>query len=186
MPRRKLDARLSQQDWLENALTVLSKKGRAGLSIQDLSAALGVSRGSFYWHFKDRKHFIHTLLEYWHEEYTAAVTVVVGRQKVSAEERLARILRVVHDQELTHHDLTMRTLAILDPQFSRSVRKADNFRLNFLRGLFEEMGFTEIEVQVRARACLAYMTMEHDIFDKLDRKHRSDLVDHLHAFLVRK
>ena len=49
-----------------------------------------------------------------------------------------------------------------------------------------EMGFTDNEVQMRARACLAYMTVEHDLFDNLDRKHRSVLVDHLHAFLVRK
>jgi AcrR family transcriptional regulator len=186
MPRRKSDQRLSQQDWLENALTVLSKKGRAGLSIKDLSEALGVSRGSFYWHFKDRNHFIHALLEYWYEEYTAGAPAAIGRDSGTAEERLLRLLRLVHDHDLTRHDLTMRTLAILDPQFSRSVRKADRFRLDFVQSLFVEMGFSKNEVHVRARSCLAYMTMEHDMFDKLDRKHRSDLVGHLHAFLVRK
>jgi AcrR family transcriptional regulator len=186
MPRKKSDPRLSQQDWLENALTVLSKKGRAGLSIKDLSAALGVSRGSFYWHFKDRNHFVHALLEYWYEEYSAGAPAAIGRDSGSAEERLMRLMRLVHDHELTRHDLTMRTLAIRDPQFSRSVRKADRFRLDFIKSLFVEMGFTDNDVKVRARACLAYMTMEHDIFDQLDRKHRSDLVDHLHGFLVKK
>ena len=86
----------------------------------------------------------------------------------------------------TRHDLTIRSLATLDPQFSSTVRKADRFRLDFVESLFVEMGFTENEVRVRARACLAYMTVEHDLFDKLDRKHSSDLVDDLHAFLVRK
>ena len=184
--RRTSSQRLSQQDWLENALTVLSKKGRAGLSIQGLSEALGVSRGSFYWHFKDRNDFIHTLLGYWYEEYTVGATTAVERVGGTAEERLARLMRLVHDHELTRHDLTMRTFATVDPQFSRSVRKVDRFRLDFVQSLFAEMGFIESEVQVRARTCLAYMTMEHDMFDKLDRKHRSDLVDHLHAFLVRK
>jgi hypothetical protein len=48
------------------------------------------------------------------------------------------------------------------------------------------MGFTDNELKIRARACLAYMTVEHHMFDNLDRKHHSDLVTSLHAFLVRK
>ena len=178
--------RLSRQDWLENALAALSEKGQAGLSIQGLSAELGVSRGSFYWHFKDRNDFVHALLEYWYEEYTAVAPTEVGRDGGTAEERLARLMRLVHDQKLTRHDLTIRSLATRDLQFSRTVRKADRFRLDFVQSLFVEMGFTENELRIRARACLAYMTVEHELFGKLDRKHRSDLVDELHAFLVRK
>ena len=95
-------------------------------------------------------------------------------------------MRLVHAQDLTRHDLTMRSLATLDSQFSRIVRKTDRFRLDFIESLFEEMGFTDDELRIRSRACLAYMTVEHIMFDPLDRKHRSTLVDHLHAFLVRK
>ena len=186
MSRGKSAQRLSRQDWLENALTVLSKKRQAGLSIQGISEALGVSRGSFYWHFKDRNHFIYALLEYWYEEYTAGVLTAIGRDGGAAEERLARLMRLVHDQGLTRHDLTIRSLATLNPQFAKSVRKADRFRLDFVESLFVEMGFIENEVMVRARACLAYMTVEHDLFDKFDRKHRSDVVDDLHALLVKK
>ena len=186
MSRGTSAQRLNRQDWLENALTVLSKKGRAELSIQGLSAALGVSRGSFYWHFKDRNHFIHALLKYWYEEFSAGTPAAVERDGGTAEERLARLMRLVYDQGLTRHDLTIRSLATLDPQFSRTVRKADRFRLDFIQSLFVEMGFAKNEVRIRARACLAYMTVEYDVFDKLDRKHRSDLVDDLHAFLVRK
>jgi len=164
----------------------LSKKGSAGLSIQSLSESLGVSRGSFYWHFKSRADFIKALLEYWYEEYTAGAPTAVGRDGGTAEERLARLMRLVHDQDLKRYDPTLRSLAALDPQFARSVRKVDRFRLDFIRSLFMEMGFTEDDVQIRARACLAYMTVEHDLFDDLDRKHRSNLVEGLHALLVKK
>ncbi len=186
MGRKKTNHRLSREDWLENALTVLSKEGRAGLKIQGLSAALGVSRGSFYWHFEDRHDFIRALLEYWYEEYTVGAIAAVKRESGSAEEKLAMVMRMVHDQNLTRHEFTIRSLASLDPQFSRMVRKTDRFRLDFLESLFMGMGFTDNELKIRARACLAYMTVEHDLFDNLDRKHRSDLVDDLHAFLVRK
>ncbi len=93
---------------------------------------------------------------------------------------------MVHDQNLTRHEFTVRSLASLDPQFSRMVMKTDRFRLDFIESLFMEMGFTDNELKIRARACLAYMTVEHHMFDNLDRKHSSDLVTSLHAFLVRK
>ncbi len=185
MVREKTGQRLSREDWLENALIVLSKKGQAGLRIQGLCEALGVSRGSFYWHFKDRDDFIQKLVRYWYEKHTNAPTAV-ERDGGSAEERLARLIRLVHDRDLTRHDLTIRSLAAFDPKVAKWVRKAVRFRLDFIQSLFVEMGFTEIEVRIRARACLAYMTSEHIMFDQLDRKHRSDLVDRLHAFLVRK
>ena len=186
MGQKKTAQRLSREDWLENALTVLSRKGQAGLKIQGLAAALGVSRGSFYWHFTDRDDFIHSLLDYWYEEYTAGAPSAVGRDGGSPEERLLRLMRLVHDQDLTRHDLTIRSLAALDSHFSRTVNKVDRFRLDFIQSLFAEMGFTGDQLQIRARACLAYLTVEHIMFDRLDRKHRSDLVDSFHAFLVRK
>ncbi len=186
MARKKTGQRLSREDWLENALIELSRTGQAGLRIEGLSAALGVSRGSFYWHFEDRNDFIHALLEYWYEEYTAGAPAIVGRDGGSAEERLLRLMRLVHDQDLTRHDLTVRSLATLDSQFSRTVKKVDRFRLDFIQSLFAEMGFTDDQLRIRARACLAYLTVEHIMFDQLDRKHRSTLVDGLHAFLVRK
>ena len=183
---RKSDQRLTRQEWLDNALAALSEKGQAGQSIQDLSETLGVSRGSFYWHFKDRDDFVHALLEYWYEEYTAVAPVAVERDGGTAEERLARLMRLVHEQDLTRYDLTIRSFASRDPQFARWVRKADRFRLEFIESLFEEMGFTENEMRIRARSCLAYLSTEHELFDKLDRKHRSELVNDLHVFLVRK
>ena len=95
-------------------------------------------------------------------------------------------MRLVHEQNLTRYDLTIRSIASRDSQFARWVRKADRFRLDFIESLFEEMGFTENALRIRARSCLAYLSSEHDLFDKLDRKHRSDLVNDLHAYLVRK
>ncbi len=46
---------------------------------------------------KDRNHFIYALLEYWYEEYTAGVPTAVGRDGGTAEERLARLMQLVHE-----------------------------------------------------------------------------------------
>ena len=56
--------RLTKEMWLEKALEVLKTQGSAKLHIASLSKDLGVSKGSFYWHFKDRSDFIHALVRF--------------------------------------------------------------------------------------------------------------------------
>ena len=50
-------ARLSREGWLARALEVLGKKGAGQLAVESLARQLGVTKGSFYWHFRDRDDF---------------------------------------------------------------------------------------------------------------------------------
>ena len=186
MKRRTSSQRLSREIWLNKALDVLSQEGQAGLRIQGLCTALGVSRGSFYWHFEDRDDFIHALLDYWHAEYTVTATEFVAQEGGTAVERLAKIVRFVHDRNLTRYDLVIRSWAASDRKVAKSLRKTDQFRLSFLESLFREIGFSGIEVEIRGRTCLSFMTLENTMFKRLDRKYRADLIDELLAFLLRK
>ena len=111
---------------------------------------------------------------------------MVTRGGGTAEERLSTIIATVHEQYLTRYDMVFRSLATIDADIAKAVKKADAFRLKYIKGLFAEMGFTDNEREIRARTCLSFMTVEAHMFDKLDRKHRDDLVDDLLAFLVRK
>ena len=63
-------ARLSKEEWLARALEVLGKKGAGELTIESLARRLGVTKGSFYWHFKDRADFFRQLIEFWDENFT--------------------------------------------------------------------------------------------------------------------
>jgi AcrR family transcriptional regulator len=56
--------RLSQGAWLEKALEILANEGEKKLSIVHLAKLMGVTKGSFYWHFKNRKDFTETLIHY--------------------------------------------------------------------------------------------------------------------------
>ena len=48
-----MDVRLTKQDWINSGLRTLATEGASALKVGAMAAALGVSRGSFYWHFKD-------------------------------------------------------------------------------------------------------------------------------------
>ena len=183
---RKSGARLTREDWLKQALAVLSKKGQAGMGIEMLSAAIGVSRGSFYWHFENRSDFVRALLQHWFENYTLSVPDLVNHDGGSAEERLARLFDVIHGQKMTKYDVAIRSWALHDRDVDQRVAETDRYRLAFIKGLFSEMGFVENELEIRARSCLSFLTLEHSVFDKLDQMHRADLIDTLLEFLIRK
>lgn len=57
--------RLAQRDWLDAALTALASGGHETLRAELLSKRLGVSRGSFYWHFADVAAFHKAVLARW-------------------------------------------------------------------------------------------------------------------------
>ena len=157
--------RLSREQWLHRALEVLAREGSARLSIEHLSAALGVSRGSFYWHFADRSDFVHALLDYWHETYTLPVAQKIGAEGGDAEDKLRRLILAVHDQDLSRFDMPLRVWASHNPEVATLIERTDQFRMDFVRNLFADMGFEGRELDVRARSCIAYLTLERRMFE---------------------
>ncbi len=65
---------LQRFDWLQRALTVFVSEGIDAVRITRLADDLGVTRGSFYWHFENREDLIDALVSYWKDKNTAAIT----------------------------------------------------------------------------------------------------------------
>ena len=61
------DARLGPEEWVRAGLKALAKSGASALKADKLAAGLGVSRGSFYWHFADVPAFHAAVLKRWRE-----------------------------------------------------------------------------------------------------------------------
>ena len=51
----KKRTKLSRDDWLASSMDALLLEGVEGIHIEPLAKRLGVTKGSFYWHFKDRQ-----------------------------------------------------------------------------------------------------------------------------------
>jgi AcrR family transcriptional regulator len=150
-------ARLSREEWLARALEVLGKKGAGQLTVESLARQLGVTKGSFYWHFTDRADFFRQLIEYWDERFTQTVTTEISELGGSAEERLLELMRLVHSKRLDRFEMPVRAWAQQNPALAPLVRKVDRHRTLFVRSLFLEMGFDEDEADMRTRIFLTYM-----------------------------
>ena len=150
-------ARLSREEWLARALKVLGKKGAGDLTVESLARQLGVTKGSFYWHFMDRADFYRQLIEYWDEHFTHTVITEITGRGGTAEERLFELMQLVHSKRLDYLEMPVRAWAQQNPALAPLVRSVDRHRTLFVRSLFLEMGFDEDEAEMRTRIFLTYM-----------------------------
>ena len=67
MVSRIMPYQLSVKDWLDQGLKTLAANGAGALKAESLAKAMGVSRGSFYWHFPDIAAFRTAILAHWRE-----------------------------------------------------------------------------------------------------------------------
>ena len=71
--RKSVVDRQSKKSWLDAALKALASGGIDRVRVESLAKNLGVTKGSFYWHFKDREQFLDELLNFWAEQSTQTV-----------------------------------------------------------------------------------------------------------------
>ena len=149
--------RLNREQWLARALEVLGKKGSSELTVESLAQKLGVTKGSFYWHFKDRANFFRQLIEYWDEHFTQTVITKVTDQGGTPEERLLALMQLVQTKRLDRFEMPIRAWAQQNSKLAPLVRSVDRHRILFVSTLFQEMGFDEGEADMRTRIFLTYM-----------------------------
>ena len=161
MSRRKITTgrrtgRYDQESWLQAALDVLASEGRAGLRIEDIAKQLGVTKGSFYHHFQSRADFVSKLSAYWAERYTNYVIQLAGKFPGRGADKLFEVMRLVQEQELDKYDIAFRSWAAQNSHVAVVVRQVDLSRYKFIRSLFEDMGFSGVDLETRTRAWLVY------------------------------
>ena len=176
--KSKANERLSRDEWLAQALDILAHEGQAKLRIETICAALGVTKGSFYWHFKDRDDFLRSVVQFWSDSFTDPVMERVASLDGTAREQIKALMRVVSEGRFARYDVSIRAWAAQDPDLlSAIVKEVDKRRLAFVANLFVEMGFEGSEAEMRARALIAYVTYEESVLAKSDKKARIALLD---------
>jgi AcrR family transcriptional regulator len=146
--------RLTAQDWVDFALKTLARTGFDALKADVLARQLGISRGSFYWHFADLGTFHTRVIEHWKQAATEAIIGDIERY-AAPEERFAALLRHAfgHGASL---EIRMRTWAQSNAEAARAVSDIDLRRQEYIERLFVEAGVAP--ALATARAQLVYWT----------------------------
>jgi AcrR family transcriptional regulator len=180
----KQKKKLTRTKWLEFALEILTKEGNTKLRIDHLVQCMGVTKGSFYWHFKNRDDFLLSLIEHWAKVSTLVVVEHMKQVQGSAEERLLELMQFIVINDLTRHDIAVRAWALMEPEVAYIVEKTDKRRLAFIRILFAEMGFDENEQEMRARTLVTFHAMEHGLLIKKTEEDRLEMLRLRHAMFT--
>jgi AcrR family transcriptional regulator len=152
-PKPSPDERLTRRDWQRAALEALIAGGMSAVTVPQLAAALGVTKGSFYWHFESVDDLLKAALEDWERIFTderlATFATVPGRRKLEIWMREAE---TAHPAQRLH--LAIASAAdhpVIGAAFARVAAK----RIAFIAGALHETGSSPREAQARAVAAYA-------------------------------
>src|SRR5262245_14366599 len=130
--------RLTAQDWIDFALTTLAREGFHALKADILARKLGVSRGSFYWHFAELRTFHERVIAHWRETATEAIIADLERYD-SRHQRMDTLLRrgFGRDAQL---EVRMRAWAETNAAAARALSDVDRRRKAYIEQLLVEAG----------------------------------------------
>lgn len=162
-PRRRAGGReadaaarapLTQQTWIEAATDVLVDQGIDHVRVDVLATQLGVTRGSFYWHFKDREDLLRSVLQAWRLAATENLTQRLERASAEPREQLRDVLslpfRGRSAERASRIELSIRAWARRDTMARQIVDEADTARVAYIAQIFSGMGYGLAEARQRA------------------------------------
>jgi AcrR family transcriptional regulator len=127
----------------------LAKSGFTALKAEPLAKAMGVSRGSFYWHFADIGAYHIAILKYWRD--VATEQIIAGLEASSKDENpLLLLLRQAFGGKPALEN-AVRTWATVDPSARAAVQAIDRRRLGYVETLLKQAGLAPDLARARAQ-----------------------------------
>jgi AcrR family transcriptional regulator len=145
-------SQLQRFDWLQQALEIFIDEGIDAIRITRLADDLGVTRGSFYWHFQNREDLLDSLVSYWKDKNTAAITESMA-QASSLANGIFRFFETCIDAALfdPRLDLALREWARRSPAIHALVDAEDTTRVEALRQFYLRFDYSMPQALIRAR-----------------------------------
>lgn len=179
-PQTNLDA----EAWIDAGLEALSEGGIDAVRVDPLAKRLGVTRGSFYWHFKDRAALHSAMLKQWRKDATYRVGGRIEQETSRPAERLAKTLELPRSGPRARRgaaiEFAIRLWALRDEEAASAVQLIDRQRLDYYANLFAELGHAPKEA--RRRAYLFYAALMAQALVTTDPE--TDVSDDLAAMVI--
>ena len=181
-----MNKRLDREQWIGAALRAAARHGIDGVRVERLAEELGVTKGSFYWHFKDRNALLETVLEAWRAR---ATNDIIGEVEARGGDPAARLLHLIAivGQGDGRLDQVIRTWAANDHTAARALAEVDRRRLDYLKTLFLGIGFQPSAAGARARLVYHAIIGQFTLSPPASRRERlKEWLDVIYPMLVRR
>jgi AcrR family transcriptional regulator len=171
--------------WVEAAFDALAEGGIDAVRIDPLAKRLGVTRGSFYWHFADRAALHAAVLKEWRKRQSYRVAARIENKTTAPDERLRQTLALPHAgpraKRAAAIELAVRLWSWRDAEAAKAVRHIDRVRLSYYAKLYGEMGHTPADARKRAFMFYAALMAQAFIVTDADTDVSADLANMLLA-----
>jgi AcrR family transcriptional regulator len=142
--------RLSADDWASAALDLIAEQGVAAVAVEPLARRLGVTKGSFYWHFPSREALLVAALERWEK---MEQEIVFGQLEVIADPRarLRALFSLVAHESKSHVVYSELIKAMDHPAVQPVIGRVSERRLDYLTASFRQVGLSRTDARYRAQ-----------------------------------
>jgi len=158
---------LDPERWVDEAIDVLAREGVAGLRVEALAKRCGVTKGSFYWHFKDRQALLDAVLEQWKtgriRDIEKTTSVTAGHEREQLHYAI-EVYGASRNRKGMSIEQAVRDWARHDPRAATVVEAVDLYRLECTRKLFVASGMSDAEAKSRSLllyACVFGLSLMH-------------------------
>jgi AcrR family transcriptional regulator len=181
-------SRLSASDWEDAALAALAESGLAAVSVESLARRLGVTKGSFYWHFATREALLKAALERW-ERFDEDEVMAPIEPIADPRERLCELFRRVSREAPSHVIYAALMQALDHPLVQPVMARVSQRRLDVLARAYRQAGFDRVAAAHRARLAYSAYTgflalSRQPGLPKLRLEEFESYVDHVVATLI--
>ncbi|GAB4166354.1 MAG: TetR/AcrR family transcriptional regulator [Rhodocyclaceae bacterium] len=151
---------LDRAAWIRAAVEVLAEEGVGGLRIEVLAKRLHVTKGSFYWHFRDRRALLDEVAAQWK---AGRIQDILEQTRARPGHELERIHHVIdvyasaRNRKGIRIELAMRDWARREARAAAVVAEVDAIRLECAKKLFAACGLSEPEASARSMLLYAYV-----------------------------
>ena len=154
--KRQGSSRLTIDDWILAAGKLLATNGIDAVRVEPLAKIMKVTKGSFYWHFKERKTLLTAVLNNWRRRATSDVIERLNSPSLSPRGRLNKLLKIPqHDKSSL--EMAIRQWAKNDAMANEAIIEIDSHRHRYITSIYLDLGFNEKDA--KSRAFLLYSTM---------------------------
>ena len=157
---RKTTLPLDREAWIRTALTAMAEHGVDSLRVETLAKRCGVTKGSFYWHFKDRRDLLDALLDTWKRGRMADIlkqTRAEPGQELQAIHHTIAVYAAAKNRKGLQIETAVRHLARHDAAAAATVEEVDAMRLDSSKKLFLALGLDDKEATARSLLLYAYV-----------------------------
>jgi AcrR family transcriptional regulator len=149
-PPRGADHRLSVDDWIQAGFALLAESGPNALRVDRLCERLGVTKGSFYWHFSDMPTYRSALVEAWGSLLDKDRQRFENMPDIKPRQRLMHMMEALVSPRQWALERVMRVWALTEETVAQNVRSSDRRVLRAVYQAFLDCGFEPDEARLRA------------------------------------